>query len=80
MAQNSEIRWSAWAWEDLRDLAEYITGRDGAEAARRQCEKIADGFDSLSTLPRRCRIVPELREIGVEAYRELIIAPYILSN
>ena len=27
-------------------------------------------------MPARCRVVPELREEGIDAYRELVIRPY----
>jgi len=32
--------------------------------------------DSLREHPARCRWVPELKDLGIETYRELILPPY----
>ncbi len=31
---------------------------------------------SLQTSPARCRLVPELRDVAVDRYREVIVRPY----
>ena len=38
--------------------------------------KISGRIESLARHPHRCRIAPELREIGVSEYREILVYPY----
>lgn len=33
-------------------------------------------IETLSRSPSRARVVPELRELGIREYRELILSPY----
>lgn len=55
---------------------DYIAAQDGLDAAVALHERVRSRTLTLTTHPRRCRIVPELRSLGVMEYRELIIAPY----
>ena len=55
---------------------DYIAAQDGPDAAVRVYEKVKKRTQTLFTHPKRCRIVPELRSVGVMEYRELIVSPY----
>lgn len=71
-----EILWAPAAVSDLADIVGYIAVEEGPAAADRVYERIIERIACLSLHPARCRVVPELREIGVTQYRELIVAPY----
>lgn len=78
MAREHRILWAPVAAQDLEDIVDYIASQDGPDAAQKVYEKLRARTRTLQTHPKRCRIVPELRSIGVMEYRELIIAPYRL--
>jgi plasmid stabilization system protein ParE len=76
VARAYRILWAPVAAQDLDDIIDYIAAQDGPDAAVRVYDKLKKGTQTLSTHPRRCRIVPELRLVGVMEYRELIVSPY----
>ena len=67
------VSWTRTALGDLEALIDYIAGEDPGAAERilDRIEHRARGLGSQST-----RIVPELREVGVLHYRELIERPW----
>jgi plasmid stabilization system protein ParE len=76
VARGYRILWAPIAAQDLDDIIDYIAAQDGPDAAVRVYDKVKKRTRTLSTHPRRCRIVPELRSVGVMEYRELIVSPY----
>ena len=50
--------------------------RETLEAATHLMTKLLDAVESLRSMPQRCRVVPELRDIGVADYRERLVGPY----
>lgn len=50
--------------------------KDCYVAADRLHRKLMRHIDTLVAHPLRCRIIPELREVGVLDFRELIVHPY----
>ena len=70
------IEWAPVAQSDLDELLEYIAARDCVDAALKVYEKLMEKIDTLVSYPERCRIPPELKQIGVSEYRELIFSPY----
>jgi toxin ParE1/3/4 len=71
-----EILWTAFAQADLDDTLEYVAVRDGYTTAERLCGKLLRRIDGLAAHPLRCRAIPELRDLGLLEYRELIVSPY----
>jgi len=69
------VRWSIAAVNDLDEIIEYIALRDSPGAAARMHSTIVQQVDTLSTNARRGCIMPELRDIGVREFRELIVSP-----
>jgi toxin ParE1/3/4 len=69
------IFWSKLAFEDLESITSYIA-LENPVYAYKVWQQIHAATERLSTLPLRCRIIPELKEIGVEVYREIIVDPY----
>ncbi len=69
------VIWSESAARDLEDIARYIA-RDSPGNARRVVKRLRDHAAKLWSLPDRGRIVPELLELGLRGWRELIVRPY----
>lgn len=76
MSQRFAIVWTDTARNDLLAIIDYLVDRDGVDAAEAVYDKIVDGVRGLETMPRRCRIVPELEAEGIAAYRELLVGLY----
>jgi plasmid stabilization system protein ParE len=66
------VRWTDWAVEQLGAIEEYVA-KGSASAAERLVEAIFERGQSLRSLPRRGRVVPEL---GREDVRELVHGNY----
>jgi plasmid stabilization system protein ParE len=65
------VFWSDYAQQDLRAIIEYIR-LDNPDTARRIFDDIRHICDELNYLPHRKRIVPELQELGIASYREIL--------
>jgi plasmid stabilization system protein ParE len=72
-----EVTWSEPAAEDLEHLIDFIS-QNNPTNAQDVLKTIRNRAATLSFLPNRGRVVPELKAIGIENYRELIISPYRL--
>ena len=72
------VTWTQTAIRDLDEILEYIAAERGVDDALRVYETLRRGIESLAKMPRRCRQVPELHEIGLVEYREMIERPYRL--
>ena len=70
------IVWSEAALQDVESILEYIALRDDFGAATAVYQKLVARISTLDSHPERCRVVPELRDVGVTQYRELIFKPY----
>jgi toxin ParE1/3/4 len=73
--EDFEVFWSPSAIRDLDDILDYATSR-GADAAERIYSSIVQRVSTLSRGPNRARVVPELKDVGIRDYRELILTPY----
>lgn len=76
MAESFRIVWAPAAIRDLDEIIEYIAAHDSPESAIRIYDRIADQIHFLSSCPTRCRVVLELKSVGVHAFRELVVFPY----
>jgi toxin ParE1/3/4 len=68
-----EVKWTEASWNDLEEVAEYISS-DSPFYAAAFIEEVQEASRSLSYLVERGRVVPELnrsdiREIFVRNYR-----------
>ncbi len=68
------VRWTPGALKDLDEIAAYIA-RDSRFYAAIYVRRMFAASRSLSTLPMRARIVPEVGEVNL---RELLIGNYRL--
>lgn len=72
-----EVYWTPTALQDLTSILSHIAA-DNPAAAAAAIVRLETRAESLGTLTPRGRTVPELREIGVNQYRELIERPWRL--
>jgi toxin ParE1/3/4 len=64
------------AERDLIDIYTYVAAGDSAEKAKYVLDHLEMLCESLAELPERGHVPPELRRIGVTAYREVHFKPY----
>lgn len=72
-----EVYWTPTALQDLASILAHVAA-DNPDAAVAAILRLEARADSLRTLTPRGRTAPELREIGVHQYRELIERPWRL--
>ena len=71
------VEWALTARGDLEAIASYIAA-DSPINALKVVERIEARAETLSSLPMRGRVVPELRWHGVMAFQELFEKPWRL--
>jgi toxin ParE1/3/4 len=76
VSRRFSVVWSDAAARDYEALLTYVAAPSGVLRARQLDDKLFRSISRLDTLPARCRVVPELREQGIDVYRELVIRPY----
>ena len=69
-----KVKWTAAAWSDLEEAADYIA-RDSPNYAAALVREVCEAARSLSRLAGRGRMVPEFRE---PAIRQLLVGNYRL--
>jgi len=70
-----KVYWTKSAKQDLREIIDYIS-KDSKKNALNILNRITQKASELKKMPFRCRILPELQELNIETYRELIITPW----
>lgn len=70
------VRLTKSSLRDLEDIYSYIAEADGYEQAEEILQRLELKVNSLSSLPNRGNIPPEMTAVGVQDYRELHEAPY----
>lgn len=69
--QTFQVIWTKNAESDLELIIEYIK-TDSLEKAKNIFYEIKKECEKLNTFPNRNRTVPELQQIGIMEYKELI--------
>lgn len=72
---DNNILWTKTARHDLDEIISHIAA-DSVETALAVLERLQRRAAALKLQPHRGRIVPELRDVGVNHYRELIEPPW----
>ncbi len=70
-----KVIWTESSVQDLEEIARYIA-RDSPGNARRVMKRLRESAEKLRDLPERGRIVPELLDLGLRTWRELIVRPH----
>jgi toxin ParE1/3/4 len=71
------VEWAAVARRDLLSIVDYLLDRS-SDAAAATLDRLEERAESLRRNPARGRVVPELAQMQLRDYRELIIRPYRL--
>jgi len=71
------VAWSENAARDLEELTSYAAQESPARA-RRLLGRVRKWAAALERFPDRGRRVPELLELGITTWRELVASPYRL--
>jgi toxin ParE1/3/4 len=71
-----EVSFTAAAERDLRDIYDYAIEHISPERAERLLDELEELCATLVRLPERGNLPPELRELGITAYREVHLRPY----
>jgi toxin ParE1/3/4 len=69
------VQWTRPAAQDLESIVEFIA-RDDIANALQVLKKIQTIAATLARMPERGRIVPELAEVGLRLYREVLCTPW----
>lgn len=69
--KNYEVIWTKNAKYDLESIIEYVK-IDSVNTAKKIFLEIKKECDNLYYFPKRKRVVPELQQIGILKYREII--------
>ena len=77
MSNGYKVQWTDTAKADLYSIIEYIDN-DNSGGAINVLEKIQLAGGKLEQNPGHGRYVPELRELDIYIYRELMIKPWRL--
>lgn len=75
MAEALQVLWTDTSRQDLTWIIDYIA-QDSIGNALSVLDKLEAKAATLTTLPNRGRIVPELLDTGISQYREIINAPW----
>lgn len=70
-----KVYWTKEATADLEELVDYVS-KDRVSAAKSIYKKIKSKCRELKISPEKYRRVPELLDVYIERYREIIIPPY----
>jgi len=70
-----KILWTKHAALDLEEIVAFIAA-ENLLAASSLFAKVKSRCSKLSVDPERNRIVPDLKDLGVSNYREIILKPY----
>ena len=72
-----KVVWARSARRDLEAIVAYLADRS-PQAALATLDRLEARAKSLATLAERGRIVPELRRLHIQEYRELVVPPHRL--
>ena len=75
MNRTHHVAWAAAARNDLKRIIDHIA-LDSPDDALRVLHKIRLRSTELQTMSEQGRVVPELKEQGIQTYRELIVTPW----
>ncbi len=75
-SERYELVWSSIAEADVEGILRYTAIHWSIPQARRLHAKLKARSKTLTRFPLRCRVVPELGELGVLDFRELILTPH----
>ncbi len=76
MPEKYRVEFTHWAESDIDEIITYIIENDNVTDAIRLFHKLKEKISALDKLADRGRVVPELKQINVLDYKEIIYKPY----
>lgn len=76
MPDRYRVEWAPVAQTDVNEILEFIASRDCIDAAMDVYKKLMSRIETLVSRPERCCVPPELQQLGVFEYHELVVSPY----
>ena len=70
-----EVMWSQRAVRDLMKILDYV-GQESLTRAEKLYSTLKMECQALREFPYQGRLVPELKDLGVSLYRELVVEGY----
>jgi plasmid stabilization system protein ParE len=70
-----QVLWAERAIEDLDEIMRHVAA-DSPVNSERLLARLRTRAATLTSSPRRGRIVPELAGFGMRSWRQLLVAPY----
>jgi len=70
-----KVVWADIAAKDLEEIVSYIALESPANA-KAVLKRLRNQAEALSSMARRGRVVPELRDLSPEPWREILLRPY----
>src|SRR5438874_2544531 len=70
-----DVKWADAALGDLDAILEFAEAENPGAAAP-LIGRIMGAASTVCHMPQRGRVVPEFAEFGLEAYREIVLAPW----
>lgn len=77
MNKKYKVEWASVAESDLKQIIDYIATESPVNALQ-IFKKIRQKTAVLYSFPERGRVVTELQSQGINIYRELVIAPWLI--
>lgn len=74
-SRRHRVIWTETAARDLEEIAAYIA-EDSRERAKKVLKQIRGKTSKLRSGPSRGRIVPELLDLDLRSWRELVLSPW----
>ncbi len=71
-----EVLLTADAERDLEELYDYIAEHDSQAAAEHVLDRLLAAAESLAVEPQRGTVPKELRELGLQEFRQVFFKPY----
>lgn len=73
---NNEIIWTKDASDDLYDIISFIKQNSGLSIAKNIYSKFKTKVDNLIIFPELGTVVPELKNIGINYIKQMVISPW----
>ncbi len=73
--KRKKVFWTNQAAKDLEEILDYVS-MEQPNAAKKISDEIQKKCNELKLHPDRYRIVSELKEIGINHFRQISVTPY----
>ena len=68
MPARRRLSWAPIALDDLEGILDYLAVEAGSDSTVEIGARILAKIDTLKRFPERCRVIPELKRVGVRDF------------